>query len=67
MLTKMSKGTVECLLLAEECRKHALKSKGQMKADYEAMEKRYLLLARSYEFTRCLEDFVRTNTKQIPE
>jgi hypothetical protein len=58
MLQNLSKEVRECHLRAEQCRRLAeLASCDPAKADYVAMERRWLSLARSYEFAERLSNF----------
>jgi len=60
----------ECLEHAEECaRKAAAQTDPKIKADFLDLERRWLLLARSYEFTERLTDFsdeTRRNADKLP-
>jgi hypothetical protein len=58
MLRKVSEEIRNCYRRAEECaRKAAAQTEPTLKADFVAMERRWLRLARSYEFTERLTDF----------
>ncbi len=58
MLNNLSEQVRECLRHAEDCaRKAAAQSNPNLKEDFLDMERRWLLLARSYEFTEKLTDF----------
>ena len=58
MLQKLTEEIAECYLRAEQCRsraKHAIDP--ALKQDFLDMEQRWLIMARSYEFTAQLSDF----------
>jgi len=58
MLNNLSGQIRECLQHAEDCaRQAAAQSCPKLKADFLDMERRWLFLARSYEFTERLTDF----------
>jgi hypothetical protein len=58
MLNNLSAQICECLRHAEDCaRQAAAQSCPKLKEDFLDMERRWLLLARSYEFTEQLADF----------
>jgi hypothetical protein len=58
MLQNLSKEIRECYLRAEECKRLAETARTPAaKADYLAMEHRWLSLAHSYEFAERLSDF----------
>ena len=58
MPNNLSEQIRECLEHAEECaRKAAAQTDPKIKADFLDLERRWLLLARSYEFTERLTDF----------
>jgi len=65
MLNNLSVQIRECLRHAEDCaRQAAAQSCPKLKADFLDMERRWLFLARSYEFTDRLSDFsAETNRK----
>ncbi len=58
MLTNLSEEIRECLQHAEECaRQAAAQNCPKLKQDFLDMERRWLSLARSYEFSERLNDF----------
>jgi hypothetical protein len=58
MLNNVSEQIRECLRHAEECaRKAAAQTDPSLRNDFLRLEKRWLFLARSYEFTEGLSDF----------
>jgi predicted AAA+ superfamily ATPase len=58
MLNNLSDQIRECLRHAEDCaRQAAAQSDPNLKDDFLDMERRWLLLARSYDFTERLNDF----------
>ncbi len=58
MLNNLSAQIRECLRHAEDCaRQAAAQSCPKLKEDFLDMERRWLFLARSYEFTEQLTDF----------
>ena len=61
----------ECLQHAEHCaRQAAAQTNSKLKEDFLEMERRWLLLARSYEFTESLGDFsdeAKRNTDKLPK
>jgi len=58
MLNNLSYQIRECLRHAEDCaRQAATQSCPKLKADFLDMERRWLFLARSYEFTERVSDF----------
>ncbi len=58
MLNNMSEQIRECLRHAENCaRQAAAQSSPSLKEDFLDMERRWLLLARSYELTERVTDF----------
>jgi hypothetical protein len=58
MLNNLSGQIRECLRHAEDCaRQAAAQSCPKLKADFLDMERRWLFLVRSYEFTERLTDF----------
>ncbi len=64
MLNNLSGQIRECLRHAEDCaRQAAAQNCPKLKADFLDMERRWLFLARSYEFTEQLTDFS-AGTKQ---
>ena len=59
MLQNLSHEIRECLRRAEECKRLAEAAKTETgRADYLDMERRWLSLARSYEFAERLSDFI---------
>jgi hypothetical protein len=61
MLQKLSKEIRECYLRAEECKRLAEAAlTSSAKADFLDMERRWLSLARSYEFAERLSNFTGT-------
>ena len=58
MLNNLSEQVRECLRHAEDCaRQAAAQTNGKMKEDFLDLERRWLSLARSYQFTERLDDF----------
>jgi len=58
LLNNLSEQVRECLRHAEDCaREAAAQTCPKMKADFLDLERRWLSLARSYEFSERLEDF----------
>ena len=70
MLKNLSEEIRECLLHAENCaRKAAAQSCPKLKQDFLELERRWLYLARSYEFTERLTDFsveTKRNVDKLP-
>ena len=70
MPNNLSEQIRECLEHAEECaRKAGAQTDPKIKADFLDLERRWLLLARSYEFTERLTDFsdeTRRNADKLP-
>ena len=70
MLNNLSEQIRECLQHAEDCaRKAAAETDPKIKADFMDLERRWLLLARSYEFTKRLTDFsgeTKRNVDRLP-
>ena len=65
MLNNQSERIRECLQHAEYCaRKAAAQTDPKLKEDFLEMERRWLVLARSYEFTERLGDFSRETERQ---
>jgi hypothetical protein len=65
MLQNLSKDIRECYLCAEECRRLAETAHtSSARADYLAMEGRWLSLAHSYEFSERLSDYVAPFSKR---
>jgi hypothetical protein len=58
MLNKLSEQVRNCYQHAEDCARHAAEETDpQLKHDFLDLEKRWLLLARSFEFNERLSDF----------
>lgn len=58
MLNNLSEQVRECLRHAEDCaREAAAKTCPKMREDFLDLERRWLSLARSYEFSERLDDF----------
>ncbi len=69
MLSNLSEQIRECLQHAEDCaRQAAAQTCPQLKEDFLNMERRWLFLARSYEFTERLANFSAENetNRQAP-
>ena len=65
LLNNLSEQVRECLRHAEDCARQAAEHpNAKMKADFLDLERRWLSLARSYEFTERLSDFCGENKKQ---
>ena len=65
MLQNLSKDIRECYLLAEECKRLAETARTPpAEADYLAMERRWLSLAHSYEFSQRLSNFTANFSKR---
>ncbi len=65
MLNNLSEQIRECLRHADDCaRQAATQSCPKLKADFLDMERRWLFLARSYEFTDRVTDFSAENRRQ---
>ena len=61
MLQNLSAEIRECLSRAEQCRQRALTATDDAtRADFLAMEKRWVSLARSYEFAETLSRFTKS-------
>ena len=71
MLNNLSEQIRECLQHAEHCaRKAAAQSDPNLKEDFLTMERRWLFLARSYEFSERLDDFsdeAKRNVDKLPK
>ena len=71
MLNYLTEQIRECLQHAEHCaRQAAAQTNSKLKEDFLEMERRWLLLARSYEFTESLGDFsdeAKRNTDKLPK
>lgn len=64
MLNNLSEQVRECLQRADGCaREAAAQTCAKMREDFLDLERRWLSLARSYEFTERLDDFC-TDTKR---
>ena len=58
MLNNLSEQVRDCLQHAQDCaRQAAAQTDPKLKADFLDLERRWLHLARSYEFTERLDDF----------
>ena len=70
MLNNLSEQIRECLQHAENCaRKAAAQSCPKLKQDFLELERRWLYLARRYEFTERLTDFsveTKRNVDKLP-
>ncbi len=65
MLNNVSEQIRECLRHAEDCaRQAAAQTCPNLKKDFFDMERRWLFLARSYEFTERLTDFSAETKRQ---
>jgi hypothetical protein len=65
MLNNLSEQIRECLQHAEDCaRKAAAQTDPKLKEDFLDMERRWLFLARSYEFTERISDFSAETKRQ---
>jgi hypothetical protein len=71
VLNNLSEQIRECLQHAEDCaRKAATQPDPNLKEDFLTMERRWLFLARSYEFTERLDDFsdeAKRNVDKLPK
>jgi hypothetical protein len=71
VLNNLSERIRECLQHAEDCaRKAAAQSDPNLKDDFLTVERRWLSLARSYEFTERLDDFsdeAKRNVDKLPK
>ena len=71
MLNNLSERIRECLQHAEDCaRKAAAQSDPNLKDDFLTVERRWLSLAWSYEFTERLDDFsneAKRNVDKLPK
>jgi hypothetical protein len=66
VLYNLSEQIRECLRHAEDCaRKAAAQTNIEIKADFLDLERSWLLLARSYEFSERLTDFFRRGETAI--
>jgi hypothetical protein len=70
VLNNLSEQIRECLQHAEHCaRQAAAQTNSKLKEDFLEMERRWLFLARSYEFTERLTDFsgeTKRNVDKLP-
>ena len=70
VLNNLSEQIRECLQHAEHCaRQAAAQTNCKLKEDFLEMERRWLFLARSYEFTERLTDFsgeTKRNVDKLP-
>ena len=70
VLNNLSEQVRECLQHAEHCaRQAAAQTNCKLKEDFLEMERRWLFLARSYEFTERLTDFsgeTKRNVDKLP-
>lgn len=65
MLKNLSEEIRECLRHAEDCaHRAAAQTDAKMKADFLDLERRWLALARSYDFTERLDDFCSENQRR---
>jgi len=68
VLNNLSAQVGGCLQHAEDCaRKATAQTDPQLKQDYLDLERRWLFLARSYEFTEWLTDFSDETKRQSPK
>jgi hypothetical protein len=68
MLNNLSEQIRECLQHAEDCaRKAAAQTDPKLKEDFLDMERRWLFLARSYEFTERISDFSAETKRQAKQ
>jgi len=71
MLKNLSEEICECFRHAEDCaRKAAAQSCPKLKQDFLELERRWLYLARSYEFTERLTDLcveTKRNVDELPK
>lgn len=66
MLNNLSEQIRECLRHAEDCaRQAAAQTCPNLKDDFLDMERRWLFLARSYEFTERVTDFTAETKRQV--
>jgi hypothetical protein len=66
VLKNLSEQIRECLQHAEDCaRKAATQTDLKLKEDFLALERRWLYLARSYEFTNRLTDFSKETKRRV--
>ena len=64
MLSSVSEQIRECYRHAEDCaRKAAAQADPTLKADFLDLERRWLVLARSYDFTERLNSFTKNSPK----
>ena len=65
VLDNLSEQIRQCLQHAEECgRRAAVQNDAKLKQDFWVLERRWLSLARSYEFTQRLGDFSNETKRQ---
>ena len=65
MLNNLSKKVRECLEHAEHCaRQAAAQTRPERKVDFLDLERRWLALARSYDFTERLDNFCSETKRQ---
>ena len=71
MLNNLSEEICECYRHAENCARNAVdRTDPKIKVDFLDLERRWLVLARSYEFTERLGDFsneAKRNTEKLPK
>jgi hypothetical protein len=71
LLNNLSEHVRECLRHAEDCaRQAAAETDARMKGDFLDLEQRWLSLARSYQFTERVDDFLRrdqSGNRRFPE
>jgi hypothetical protein len=66
MLNNLSEQIRDCLRHAEDCaRQAAVQTCPKLKADFLDMERRWLFLARSYEFTERVTDLSAETNRQV--
>jgi hypothetical protein len=66
MLNNLSEQIRDCLRHAEDCaQKAAAQTDSQLKQDFLALERRWLFLARSYDFTRQVIDLSDETKRQV--
>ena len=68
MLNNLSEQVRECLTHAEDCARHAAaQTCPKRKEEFLDLERRWLSLARSYEFTERLDDFCTENKRKADD
>jgi hypothetical protein len=71
VLNNLSEQIRECMQHAEDCaRKAAAQTDSKLREDFLELERRWLFLARRYEFTERLGDFsdeAKRNTDKLPK